>query len=209
MFCQKALKPVFETLPSVATLSTEYIAQLKGEDEVQCMHGDVECTGNKHQLCLQHHLPAADNRLFYKALLCHAGGAVSSVPHLTTCMTSAGVSPGVQAEVLKCIDGTLGQQLQAKSAKKVVTNSVKKSCTMFVDGKKRCIRDGGRFYDCPGGSTTQDFIKTICDAHTAKTGKTAPECQAALGQTTAGAATAAAAATQQQPSSGTDGNPAA
>lgn len=189
-FCEKAFKPVLETLPTVATVRTEYIASLSGEteEEVQCMHGTAECDGNKHQLCLQHHLPAADNRKFFQALLCHSKGHVNDVTHLQTCMKEVGVDASAQAEVLKCIDSTLGTSLQVKSAKQVKANSVVKSCTVYIDGVKRCIRDGGRWYDCPGGSETQDFINSICDAHKTKAGgKAAAECAAAVGQASAAA----------------------
>lgn len=182
MFCQRAFKPVMEALPGTATLHTAYIATLKDEESVQCMHGSAECDGNKQQLCLQHHLPAADNRKFVAALLCHSNGMVNDVQHLQKCMTDAGIGADVQADVLKCIDGTLGATLQVASAKQVKDNAVRKSCTVFVDGVKRCIRDGGRFYDCPGGSETQDFITSMCDAYTAKAGKASAECEAALGK---------------------------
>lgn len=181
-FCQQAFKPILETLPTVATVRTEYIAKLKDEDELQCMHGQAECDGNRQQLCLQHHLPAAENKKFFQALLCHSQGAVNNINHLQTCMTTAGIASAVQADVLKCVDGTLGATLQVASAKQVAENAVQKSCTVFVDGVKRCIRDGGSWYDCPGGSTTQDFIKSICEAYKSKAGKPATECAAALGQ---------------------------
>lgn len=180
-FCQKAFKPVVEALPSVMTLQTEYIASLQQDGAVQCMHGQAECAGNKQQLCLQHYLPS-ENRKYVQALWCHSSGVVSDVKHLQTCMTEANVNPSTQADVLKCIDGTLGSSLQAESAKRVEANAVKRSCTVFVDGVKRCIRDGGTWYDCPGGSDTFSFVKTICDAYTAKSGKAAAECKAAMGE---------------------------
>lgn len=167
------------------TVRTQYIAKLKDEDKVACMHGTAECDGNKQQLCLQEHLPAADNRKFFQALLCHGSGRVNDVAHLQSCMKDAGVDADAQAEVLKCIDGTQGTTLQVKSAKEVAANSVVKSCTVFIDGNKRCIRDGGTWYDCADGSSTQDFIKSICAVYKAKAGKAAPECEAALGKATA------------------------
>jgi len=172
---------VLETLPSVAAVRTEYIARLADEDTVQCMHGQAECDGNKQQLCLQHHLPAAENRKFFQTLLCHSKGRVDDVKLLQGCMKDAGIAASTQADVLKCIEGTLGTTLQVGSAKQVTANSVVKSCTVMIDGAKRCIRDGGTWYDCPAGSDTQAFIKTICDTYKAKQGKAAAECDAALG----------------------------
>jgi hypothetical protein len=184
-FCQNAFKPVLETLPSVMTVRTEYIAKLQEEDTVACMHGSAECDGNKQQLCLQHHLPAAENRKYFQALLCHGKGRVNDITRLQSCMTDAGVDSAVQAKVLQCVDGTLGTTLQVASAKQVTANSVVKSCTVFIDSSKRCIRDGGSWYDCEAGSDTQSFIKSICEAYKAKAGKSAPECEAAVGQANA------------------------
>jgi len=36
-----------------------------------------------------------------------------------------------------------------------------KSCTVRVDNKIRCIRDGATWYDCPGGSDPEDLVKEI------------------------------------------------
>lgn len=40
-------------------------------------------------------------------------------------------------------------------------NNVTKSCTVRLAGKTRCIRDGGKWYDCPGGSSVEDLIHDI------------------------------------------------
>jgi hypothetical protein len=145
MFCQHAFKPVLETLPSTALVATQYIARLtQGDSEVACMHGDDECTGNKLQLCMQASVPASDNRRFYQALLCHSQGGVSDVQRLQTCMTEAGLSADAVAATLQCVSATQGASLAVASAKDVVANGVKKSCTVFIGGTKRCVRDGGR-----------------------------------------------------------------
>ena len=79
------------------------------------------------------------------------------------------------------MSATQGASLAVASAKDVVAHGVKKSCTVFIGGQKKCVRDGGRWYDCAGGSDTQAFIKQICDAYKAETGAASQECIAALG----------------------------
>jgi hypothetical protein len=193
-FCEQALKPVLEALPGLMSLRTQYLATLTGADAVSCMHGERECEGNKQQLCLQAaaaEAGLADSRAFLEALLCHGKGDVGSAEHLQKCMTDAGIKAPVQAKALACVGGTQGAQLQVASAKEVAANEVKKSCTVFIEGTKRCIRDGGTWYDCPRGSDSASFIAQICEAHKAKTGVVAPECGAALGGAEAAAAAAA------------------
>jgi hypothetical protein len=38
---------------------------------------------------------------------------------------------------------------------------VSKSCTVRVDGRIRCIRDGGKWKDCEGGSGVGDLVGDI------------------------------------------------
>jgi hypothetical protein len=36
----------------------------------------------------------------------------------------------------------------------------RKSCTIIINGKQRCIRDGS-WYDCPDGHSVDDFVRII------------------------------------------------
>eukprot|EP00878_Enallax_costatus_P030579 GHUV01033315.1.p2 GENE.GHUV01033315.1~~GHUV01033315.1.p2 ORF type:complete len:116 (-),score=36.92 GHUV01033315.1:490-837(-) len=105
------------------------------------MHGDKECQGNLLQLCLQQYIPVEKNfEWFYSSLQCHTAGDVSSKEHLKSCMAKASISADVQDKILQCADGDEGKQLQLKSAQEVVAREVKKSCTVYIAGKRRCIR---------------------------------------------------------------------
>jgi hypothetical protein len=103
---------------------------------------------------------------------------------MKTCMMKQNVPADVQAKVLECNNGPQGTQLQLASAGKVAKNKVVRSCTVFIAGKARCIRDGGIWYDCDAGSSNQDFLKTICDAHAQMTGAVAKNCAAAFDSST-------------------------
>lgn len=161
-------------------MRTEYIATAtQDKKQVSCMHGTAECNGNKLQLCLQQHIPDKNNiDWFFNTLLCHANGQVSDPQHMKTCMMKQNVPADLQKKVLECNSGPQGTQLQLASAAKVAKNEVVKSCTVFIGGKQRCIRDRGTWYACDGGSSKQDFLKTICDAHTQMAGTVAGECTA-------------------------------
>jgi hypothetical protein len=171
---------IFKWLPSVASVRTDYIAKLEGSS-VSCMHGKRECVGNKLQMCLQAHIPTDKTPAEYLDILkCQGQGDVTEIKELKLCMKNGGVPDEVQEKVAACAAAAEGDQLMVQSAQLVKERDVKKSCTVYIDGKRRCVRDGGVWYDCPEGSTTGAFIKQICDAHKASTGSEAPECTKAL-----------------------------
>lgn len=70
---------------------------------------------------------------------------------------------GVDFEkVNDCIsDEGHGDELLRDSVLRSKENNVTKSCTVRLAGKIRCIRDGGKWYDCPGGSKISDLVKDI------------------------------------------------
>eukprot|EP00879_Flechtneria_rotunda_P022568 GHRR01023830.1.p1 GENE.GHRR01023830.1~~GHRR01023830.1.p1 ORF type:complete len:202 (+),score=44.79 GHRR01023830.1:447-1052(+) len=175
--CEQAFLPVAEKLQSISEVRTEYIARLGDNNKVNCMHGQGECEGNKQQLCLQHYVPADKNlEWFYKTLLCHGDGDVSSIKHLTSCMARYNLPSEIINKVLGCVNGTEGVQLQVQSAQELQNRQVTRSCTIYIAGERRCIRDGGRSYDCPGGDSESAFIQTVCNAYKAKTGQVASAC---------------------------------
>lgn len=177
-FCESEFARLTANMSSLVAVRTEYIAYPNADGSVGCMHGAGECAGNLQQLCLGQHVPADKNAAwFVPALLCHGNGDVSDVGHMKGCMDKAGVTADVQAKVTACIAGPEGKQLSLKSAQEVAARGVKKSCTVYIGGKRRCIRDGGRYYDCPGGSSDAEFVASICAA--AGAGVTHPACQPA------------------------------
>ena len=80
----------------------------------------------------------------------------------------------VRSAVDACIDGEEGKALARAHAAEVKARGITRSCTVAIDGVKRCVRDGGRWYACDGGSEEGDFVASLCAAYAAKTGAAAP-----------------------------------
>jgi hypothetical protein len=59
----------------------------------------------------------------------------------------------------------------SQHAQLIADRGITRSCTVVVDGTKRCVRDGGRWYDCPGGSSDAELLGSLCKAYKAKTSK--------------------------------------
>jgi hypothetical protein len=178
-FCEATFGRVLEPLKDVVDLKMEYIGSIK-DQKVSCMHGDGECTGNMHQLCVQAHTPVhqrVPKLLGLINCLWSKQGRIGSKEGLIDCMKEAGIQGPEQSAVLKCVEGEEGAKLQLASAKNVQDNGVQKSCTVFINGKKRCIRDGGSWYDCTGGSEDADFKRSICEAYKAGSNTEAAACK--------------------------------
>lgn len=80
------------------------------------------------------------------------------------CATETNISYDLN-EFQDCLIGQEGVQLLQDSISVTQSAGATKSCTIHVNGKPRCIRDGGQFYNCPGGSSPSDFVATVCEAY--------------------------------------------
>jgi hypothetical protein len=86
------------------------------------------------------------------------------------------VSGEPRAAIDKCIHGPEGAALMRASASAVNARGVVNSCTVAIDGRQRCIRDGGEWRDCPGGAEDADFVASLCEAYRKRAGRDAAVC---------------------------------
>jgi len=71
---------------------------------------------------------------------------------------------GISFEKLNgCVsrDDGYGGQLLKESVLRTKAANVSKSCTVRLDGEVRCIRDGGEWSDCEGGSKPVDLVRDV------------------------------------------------
>ena len=54
-----------------------------------------------------------------------------------------------------------GIDLLRASFERSQQNNATKSCTVRLADEVRCIRDGGRWYNCPGGSSVDQLVGDI------------------------------------------------
>jgi len=65
-------------------------------------------------------------------------------------------------QINECIsDEGEGVDLLRSSIIRSADQNVTKSCTVRLDGEIRCIRDGGEWYDCAGGSSVNDLVRDV------------------------------------------------
>lgn len=58
-------------------------------------------------------------------------------------------------------DGAYGMGLLRDSVTRSADLGVATSCTMRLDNKTRCVRDGGEWRNCPNGHDPEDLIRDI------------------------------------------------
>ena len=126
-------------------------------DQLSCMHGPSECLGNIILLCAAQEYPDPKMYLSFTRCLTHDYAHIPERDFVESCAMDSGID---FSKINKCIsDEGHGSELLRDSFIRSHDNNVTKSCTVRLNGKFRCIRDGGKWYDCPGGSEPVDLIR--------------------------------------------------
>lgn len=123
------------------------------------MHGPAECLGNIIELCAAEIYP--DPKIYLGFTNCLASD-YHNIPDRDL-VESCAMEHGIDFQKLNhCIsDEGEGIELLRASILRSQENNVTKSCTVRLAGKIRCIRDGGKWYDCPGGSSVEELVRDI------------------------------------------------
>ncbi|EXJ75341.1 uncharacterized protein A1O5_02037 [Cladophialophora psammophila CBS 110553] len=128
-------------------------------DAVSCKHGPGECLGNIILLCAAKVYPEV------KLWLGFANCMITDYPDIPKrdLVQSCAMEHGLDFQQLNsCIsEEGEGIDLLRASIERSQENNVTRSCTVRLAGKVRCIRDGGEWYDCPGGSSVDALVDDI------------------------------------------------
>lgn len=128
-----------------------------------CLHGQEECLGNIVELCAARLYP--DPKIYLGFTMCMSRD-LDEIPKRTL-IEDCALEHGISMEKLnKCTsadDGAVGIDMLKASFNRSSTAGVSKSCTVRLNGEVRCIRDGGEWTDCEGGSTAQDLVADILE----------------------------------------------
>lgn len=181
--CENVFDQVVNTkgIADKINLDVGYIGTLNSSETlgVSCKHGELECIGNAHQLCLLEHLPLST---FYANIACQNyqdfPGKIGTLGLTKQCAQASkvdwegsGVGRCVEGKTKRVGDGheeggesveVLGKEarrLLKKSVKRTAKRGVSTSCTVVVKstlvkgGERRCVVDGGVWKGCDVSST--------------------------------------------------------
>lgn len=86
------------------------------------------------------------------------------------CALEHGISMQTINECATLEDGSLAVEMLQESFNRSSEAGVSKSCTVRLGGEVRCVRDGGEWVDCEGGSEPRDLVRDVEDAYEAAWG---------------------------------------
>ncbi|KAI8873859.1 hypothetical protein GQ42DRAFT_160257 [Ramicandelaber brevisporus] len=145
------------------------------DDEAQygvvCKHGVDECRGNVEQLCvhnMQSHNAQSWFTSFVKCINENKRDIGRSWTQTQRCLGRLPSDERVGVnELKKCVQGADGRVLAVESMLHARSLNVTRSCTVHIAGKHRCLHDNLVWVDdqCPGGSSVEDFVKTVCQEY--------------------------------------------
>jgi hypothetical protein len=141
-----------------------YIGNATEEDDgVSCMHGPSECLGNMLELCAAYHYPNPKIYLGFTLCLFKNYRRIPQQDYVEDCALEHGIS---FSTLNKCVTATadddgVGLDLLRDSVQRSAAFGVTTSCTVRLNDKIYCVRDGGEWKDCPQGHKPEDLILAI------------------------------------------------
>jgi hypothetical protein len=153
------------------------------DDGVECKHGQEECLGNIIELCaaklyLDPKIYLGFTWCTYSDPSCTLQCAIltfallgltrdyEDIPKrelVEDCALEHGMSMDKLNDCTVGDDGALSIDMLVASFNRSSRAGVNRSCTIRLNNEIRCIRDGGEWKECDGGSTAEDLVNDIVD----------------------------------------------
>ncbi|KIJ20012.1 hypothetical protein PAXINDRAFT_67920 [Paxillus involutus ATCC 200175] len=170
ILCETVWDRVLQRVGDKVDISLSFIATPNASDPVYgltCMHGAEECAGNVHELCVAKYHPTSEWWPFLQCQNFRGRDQIGLPDTAVSCATTAGFK-WENDQASECAgengQGEEGVKLLQASVKNSIQMGIQKSCTIIINGKQVCIRDG-TWYECEGGHTPTDFIRQINEEH--------------------------------------------
>ena len=163
--------PTLARVPDITAFTLSFIGA-RTPAGVACMHGPHECLGNMLHLCgarlsTPPAPPPPARYAGFSACLLRDYARVADEAFVRGC-AAQGLAGARFDDVNACVSD-LGEhgglRLLEDSVARSAAAGVRRSCTVRVEGRTVCVRDGGEWKDCPGGSGVDDLVRAIEEAH--------------------------------------------
>ncbi|KAF2752740.1 hypothetical protein EJ05DRAFT_267518 [Pseudovirgaria hyperparasitica] len=159
---QKLILPVMANVSDKVDFTLSFIGKVTNHDDgVECMHGQTECLGNIIELCAADVYPDPKSYLPFTNCLSQRYRDIPNESLLKDCTMEYGLDFDKINHCMSKDDGAYAMGLLRDSVQRSKDNGVKTSCTIRLEGKTRCVRDGGKWKDCEGGNKPKDLIEEI------------------------------------------------
>lgn len=131
------------------------------DDGVECKHGSEECLGNILELCAARIYPDPKIYLGFTMCLTRQYADIPKRSLVEDCALEHAISMEKLNACAVQDDGSLSVDMLKKSFNRSAEAGATTSCTVRLNGKERCVRDGGEWQDCDGGSSWQDLVRDV------------------------------------------------
>ncbi|KDE03454.1 hypothetical protein MVLG_06065 [Microbotryum lychnidis-dioicae p1A1 Lamole] len=165
--CESVFDRVLDKVGPLVDIKLLYIGELDTKDgKVTCKHGPSECTGNIQQLCAEKHWKVVNGSgnpwaTWWNFVQCQNYNGLSRIGTDRLAQTCASVvGKRWSGNVEHCAISSEGRQLLRDSVQVTKTLQLVKSCSIVIDGKLVCVRDG-RWIDCDEGHEVGDFVNLV------------------------------------------------
>jgi hypothetical protein len=127
---------------------------------VDCLHGPLECAANVQELCAAKYSSGSEEWWpFVQCINQQDRSVVGKQEVAKACASEVGLEwewSGMSA----CSRSIEGQRMLFESVKATKALNVTKSCTIIINNKIRCVRDG-EWKECEHGHSVSDFVNQI------------------------------------------------
>ena len=132
----------------------------ESNDDVTCLHGPSECLGIMLLLCAAALYPTPKTYLGFTMCMLRDYKEIPDRSLVEDCSLEHGMDFGSLNGCVSSDDG-FGLGLLRDSVRHSAEDGVKTSCTVRVAGKTWCVRDGGKWKDCDGGSGVDALVGEV------------------------------------------------
>ncbi|KAF1965247.1 hypothetical protein BU23DRAFT_490068 [Bimuria novae-zelandiae CBS 107.79] len=158
---EKLVVPAMANVSEKVDFKLSFIGKTTDDDGVICKHGQTECLGNILELCAASEYPDPKIYLGFTRCLVQRYEEIPATSLIKDCALEYGIEFEKLNDCASRDDGAYGMGMLRDSVTRSSELGVSTSCTVRLDGKTRCVRDGGKWRDCEGGSEPEDLVSDI------------------------------------------------
>ncbi|PWW77676.1 hypothetical protein C7212DRAFT_313682 [Tuber magnatum] len=172
---EQLIAPALEEIESLVDFRMSFIGRPTADGGISCMHGPSECLGNILHLCgakinTPPSPPPAHTYLPFSLCLIHDYRNIPEQEFAQGCAAKNGIDFQKLNECASDTGPDGGLSGLRKSVERSRALGAETSCTVRVDEKNWCVRDGGRWKDCDRGSDVEDLVRDIKKIYKEKNG---------------------------------------
>ncbi|CAF1297678.1 unnamed protein product [Adineta ricciae] len=128
--CETLFSPSLLKLSSIVNFTLSFIAYESPWNQIQCMHGLDECTGNRQQLCVQDMYSQA---VFIRYLQCQTREFYAIPRNGAQCANESSRNVINWRDVESCVTSEKSNELFHRSLERTRLASARKSCTIHLN----------------------------------------------------------------------------